>query len=52
MCESRPQLVVSYALTNNDLKWGDANLTIDDDFFASCATRSMFYTKKGERSPR
>jgi putative urate catabolism protein len=33
LAEGRPQLVVPYTLTNNDVKWGTANFGTGEDFF-------------------
>ena len=49
MAEGRPQLVVPYTLTNNDLKWGTANLASGDDFFAILREAFDFLYDEGRR---
>ena len=52
MGESRPQLVVPYTLTNNDLKWGTANLATGEDFFAILREAFDLLYEEGREKPK
>ena len=53
MAEGRPQLVVPYTLTNNDLKWGTAQTwRAARTSSRSCARPSTCSTRKGATAPK
>jgi allantoinase len=45
-------LVVPYALTNNDLKWGTANLGSGEDFFTILREAFDFLYEEGREAPK
>lgn len=47
-----PQLVVPYTLTNNDLKWGTANLASGEDFFTILREAFDFLYEEGREAPK
>ena len=52
MAEGRPQLVVPYTLTNNDLKWGTGNLGTGEDFFVSLKEGFDMLYEEGRTAPK
>jgi allantoinase len=52
IAEGRPHLVVPYTLTNNDLKWGTANLGSGEDFFTILREAFDFLHDEGREAPR
>ena len=52
MAEGRPQLVVPYTLTNNDLKWGTGNLGTGEDFFLSLKESFDMLYDEGRTAPK
>jgi putative urate catabolism protein len=50
--EGRPHLVVPYTLTNNDLKWGTANLGSGEDFFTILREAFDFLYEEGRDAPK
>ncbi len=50
--EGRPQLVVPYTLTNNDLKWGTANLGSGEDFFVILREAFDLLYEEGRTAPK
>lgn len=49
---TRPQLVVPYTLTNNDLKWSTGNLGTGDDFFVSLRESFDMLYAEGRTAPK
>ena len=47
IAEGRPHLVVPYTLTNNDVKWGTANLGSGEDFFTILREAFDFLYEEG-----
>ena len=52
MAEGRPQLVVPYTLTNNDLKWGTGNLGTGEDFFLALKESFDILYDEGRTAPK
>jgi len=52
MAEGRPQLVVPYTLTNNDLKWGTGNLGTGEDFFLALKESFDMLYEEGRTAPK
>ncbi len=52
MAEGRPQLVVPYTLTNNDLKWGTGNLGTGEDFFIALKESFDMLYEEGLTAPK
>ena len=52
MAEGRPQLVVPYTLTNNDLKWGTGNLGTGEDFFMALKESFDMLREEGRTAPK
>ena len=52
MAEGRPQLVVPYTLTNNDLKWGTGNLGTGEDFFVALKESFDMLYEEGRTAPK
>ncbi len=52
MAEGRPQLVVPYTLTNNDLKWGTGNLGTGEDFFLALKEGFDMLYEEGRAAPK
>ncbi|MCW6511256.1 allantoinase PuuE [Lichenifustis flavocetrariae] len=52
MAEGRPQLVVPYTLTNNDLKWGTGNLGSGEDFFVILREAFDLLYEEGRTAPK
>lgn len=52
MAEGRPQLVVPYTLTNNDLKWGTGNLGTGEDFFLALKESFDLLHEEGRTAPK
>jgi putative urate catabolism protein len=52
MAEGRPQLVVPYTLTNNDLKWGTGNLGTGEDFFMALKESFDMLYEEGRTAPK
>lgn len=52
MAEGRPQLVVPYTLTNNDLKWGTGNLGTGEDFFLALKESFDMLYDEGRTAPK
>ncbi len=50
--EGRPQLVVPYTLTNNDLKWGTGNLGTGEDFFVALKESFDMLYEEGRTAPK
>ena len=52
MAEGRPQLVVPYTLTNNDVKWPATNLATGEDFFTILREAFDFLYEEGRVTPK
>ena len=52
MAEGRPQLVVPYTLTNNDLKWGTGNLGSGENFFVILREAFDLLYEEGRSHPK
>ena len=52
MGDGRPQLIVPYTLTNNDLKWGTGNLASSEDFFTILREAFDFLREEGREAPK
>jgi allantoinase len=52
MGESRPQLVVPYTLTNNDVKWASGNLASGEDFFTILREAFDLLYEEGREQPK
>ncbi len=52
MAEGRPQLVLPYTLTNNDLKWGTGNLGTGEDFFMALKEGFDMLYEEGRTAPK
>jgi allantoinase len=52
MAEGRPQLVVPYTLTNNDLKWGTGNFGTGEDFFVYLRESFDLLYEEGATAPK
>ena len=52
IAEGRPHLVVPYTVTNNDLKWGTANLGSGEDFFTILREAFDFLYEEGREAPK
>jgi putative urate catabolism protein len=52
MAEGRPQLVVPYTLSNNDLKWGTGNIGTGEDFFVMLRESFDMLYDEGRTQPK
>jgi peptidoglycan/xylan/chitin deacetylase (PgdA/CDA1 family) len=52
MAEGRPQLVVPYTLSNNDLKWGTGNIGTGEDFFILLRESFDLLYEEGRTHPK
>ncbi|MBZ9938593.1 allantoinase PuuE [Mesorhizobium sp. BR1-1-16] len=52
LAEGRPQLVVPYTLTNNDVKWGTANFGTGADFFTYLKESFDVLYQEGATAPK
>ena len=52
MAAGRPQLLVPYTLTNNDLKWGTGNLGTGEDFFVALKESFDLLYEEGRTAPK
>jgi allantoinase len=52
IAEGRPQLVVPYTLTNNDVKWGTANFGTGEDFFVYLRESFDMLYDEGRLAPK
>jgi len=52
LAEGRPQLVIPYTLTNNDLKWGTANFGTGEDFFTYLRESFDVLYDEGRMAPK
>jgi peptidoglycan/xylan/chitin deacetylase (PgdA/CDA1 family) len=52
MAEGRPQLVIPYTLTNNDLKWATGNLGTGEDFFTTLKESFDLLYEEGGSAPK
>jgi peptidoglycan/xylan/chitin deacetylase (PgdA/CDA1 family) len=52
MAEGRPQLVIPYTLTNNDVKWPATNLATGEDFFTILREAFDFLYEEGREAPK
>jgi allantoinase len=52
IAEGRPQLVVPYTLTNNDVKWPATNLATGEDFFTILREAFDFLYEEGREAPK
>jgi len=52
MGEGRPQLVVPYTLSNNDLKWGTSNIGTGEDFFVLLRESFDMLYEEGRTHPK
>jgi putative urate catabolism protein len=52
MAEGRPQLIIPYTLTNNDLKWGTGNFGTGEDFFVYLRESFDVLYEEGRAAPK
>ncbi|MDQ0393982.1 allantoinase PuuE [Labrys monachus] len=52
LAEGKPQLVVPYTLTNNDVKWGTANFGTGEDFFTYLRESFDVLYDEGRTAPK
>jgi putative urate catabolism protein len=52
LAEGRPQLVIPYTLTNNDLKWGTGNFGTGEDFFVYLRESFDMLYEEGRTAPK
>jgi allantoinase len=52
IAEGRPQLVIPYTLTNNDVKWGTANFGTGNDFFTYLRESFDVLYDEGRTAPK
>jgi allantoinase len=52
IAEGRPQLVIPYTLTNNDVKWPATNLATGEDFLTMLREAFDFLCEEGRQTPK
>jgi len=52
LVDGKPQLVIPYTLTNNDLKWGTANFGTGEDFFTYLRESFDLLYDEGRTAPK
>jgi allantoinase len=52
LAEGRPQLVLPYTLTNNDVKWGTGNFGTGEDFFVYLRESFDMLYEEGRTAPK